>query len=176
VVKKIPSFVPSQSTGLRLGPGCSHMGYGVAVYGWGKDLGVFLTCVKRSSLNTMSRGCLNPPPPSAGRVFYINLRTSNMDKEKEGKRRRGRRPSPLATPPITISPVASILHRSAAAAPDSPPPPPSIRLLVPRFSHCHPDSTPPLLLPLCPLADSYLGDAFETVILLYLCTIIPCPC
>jgi hypothetical protein len=36
VVKQIPSFVPRQSTGLRLSPdhGRSHMGFDVAVYGW----------------------------------------------------------------------------------------------------------------------------------------------
>jgi hypothetical protein len=35
-VKKIPSSVSRQSTGLRPGPGpgCSHMGYGADVYGW----------------------------------------------------------------------------------------------------------------------------------------------
>jgi len=37
-VKKVPSSVPHQSTGLRSGPGRgrSHMGYGAAVYGWGR--------------------------------------------------------------------------------------------------------------------------------------------
>ena len=49
-VKKIPSFVPRQSTGLRLSPGRgrSHMGYGVVVYGWGRGSGVFSTCVRMS--------------------------------------------------------------------------------------------------------------------------------
>jgi hypothetical protein len=49
VVKKIPSSVPHQSTGLRLGLGRSHMGYGAAVYGWGKGSRVFSTCVRRPS-------------------------------------------------------------------------------------------------------------------------------
>jgi hypothetical protein len=51
VVKKIPSFVPRQSTGLRLSPGHdrSHMGFDAAVYGWGRGSGVFSTCVRRSS-------------------------------------------------------------------------------------------------------------------------------
>ena len=43
-VKKVPSSVPHQSTGLRSGPGRgrSHMGYGAAVYGWGRGSGGFL--------------------------------------------------------------------------------------------------------------------------------------
>jgi hypothetical protein len=42
VVKKIPSSVPRQSTGLRLSPGRgrSHMGFDAAVYGWGRGSGV----------------------------------------------------------------------------------------------------------------------------------------
>jgi hypothetical protein len=50
VVKKIPSFVPHQSTGLRpcLGCGRFHMGCGAAVYGWGRGSGVFSTCVRSS--------------------------------------------------------------------------------------------------------------------------------
>ena len=37
-VKKIPSPVLRQSTGLRPGPsrGCSHIGYGAGVYWWGR--------------------------------------------------------------------------------------------------------------------------------------------
>jgi hypothetical protein len=44
------SSVPRQSTCLRpgLGRGRSHMGYGAAVYGWGRGSGVFSTCVRRS--------------------------------------------------------------------------------------------------------------------------------
>jgi hypothetical protein len=51
VVKKIPSYVPRQNTGLRLSPGRgrSHMGFDAVVYGWGRGLGVFSTCVRRSS-------------------------------------------------------------------------------------------------------------------------------
>jgi hypothetical protein len=59
-IKKIPSFVLRQSTGLRSSPGrgrcvCPtlslshiHMGYGAAVYEWGRGLEVFLTCVRSS--------------------------------------------------------------------------------------------------------------------------------
>jgi hypothetical protein len=46
---KIPSSILLQSTGLRPGLGRSHMGYGAAVYGWGRDSGGFSTCVRRSS-------------------------------------------------------------------------------------------------------------------------------
>jgi hypothetical protein len=51
MVKKIPSSVPRQSTGLRLSPGRgrSHMGFDAAVYEWGRGSGVFSTCVRRSS-------------------------------------------------------------------------------------------------------------------------------
>jgi hypothetical protein len=59
VVKKIPSSVPRQSTGLRLGPdrGRSHMGYGAAVYGWGMGSGV------------LSVGMENPNPNRVGSVI-----------------------------------------------------------------------------------------------------------
>jgi hypothetical protein len=42
VVKKIPSYVLRQSTGLRLSPGRgrSHMGFDAAVYGWGRSSGI----------------------------------------------------------------------------------------------------------------------------------------
>jgi hypothetical protein len=48
---KKPSYLPGQSTGLRLslGRGRSHMGYGATMYGWGKDLEVFYACMRRSS-------------------------------------------------------------------------------------------------------------------------------
>ncbi|TVU10994.1 hypothetical protein EJB05_44552, partial [Eragrostis curvula] len=48
-LKKSFRLSHNQSTGLRPGPGrwSSHMGYGAAVYGWGKGSGVFSTCVRR---------------------------------------------------------------------------------------------------------------------------------
>jgi hypothetical protein len=51
VVKKISLSVPRQSTGLRLGlgRGRSHLGFDATVYGWGKDSGVFSTCVRSVS-------------------------------------------------------------------------------------------------------------------------------
>jgi hypothetical protein len=41
VVKKIPSSVSRQSTGLKpgLGRGRSHMSYSAALYGWGRGSG-----------------------------------------------------------------------------------------------------------------------------------------
>jgi hypothetical protein len=47
VVKKISSYVPRQSTGLR--PASSHVCCGAAVYGWGRGSEIFSICVRRSS-------------------------------------------------------------------------------------------------------------------------------
>jgi hypothetical protein len=43
------------------------MGYGAAVYGCGKGSKVFSICMRMSSLNTMSDGCLT----HASQVFFI---------------------------------------------------------------------------------------------------------
>jgi hypothetical protein len=51
VVRKILTYVSRQSIGLRLSTVTvvSHMGYGAAMYGWGRDSRVFSTCVRSSS-------------------------------------------------------------------------------------------------------------------------------
>lgn len=59
MVKKILSSIPRQSTSLSPVLVVSHMGYGGAVYGWGRGSWVFSTCVG-SSFNIMSDGCLTP--------------------------------------------------------------------------------------------------------------------
>jgi hypothetical protein len=67
VVKKIPSFVPRQSTGLRLSPGRgrSHMGFDAAVYGWGRG---FLDLREKVFFLLKCLGAVLPP---AGRVLYF---------------------------------------------------------------------------------------------------------
>jgi hypothetical protein len=66
----MPVFVSCQSTGLRSSHDRAHVGYSVAVYGWGRVLGV-LTCV-RSSLNTMPGGLSYPRKSSyINQFFYI---------------------------------------------------------------------------------------------------------
>jgi len=75
-VKKVPSSVPHQSTGLRSGPGRgrSHMGYGAAVYGWGRGSEVnlhgfigFLDLRENVFFLIQRLGVVLPP---AGRVFF----------------------------------------------------------------------------------------------------------
>jgi hypothetical protein len=70
VVKKIPSLVPRQSTGLKLGPGRghSHMGFDAAVYGWGRGSGGFLDLCEKVFFLIQYSGVVLPP---AGRVFLI---------------------------------------------------------------------------------------------------------